>query len=141
MIVGHGIDLVAVPRIDALLRGPLGARFVRRCFVAREFSETDLVGLTPRRVTRIAALYALKEAVAKALGVGIGAHCGFHDIERGYSDHGAPEVILRGAALVTFHALARRAGASEDGPIPGDHLVSISHEGNHAIASVILCQK
>ena len=47
---------------------------------------------------RLAARFAAKEAVMKALGVGLGAF-GFHDVEVVRTDSGEPELVLRGRAV------------------------------------------
>jgi len=56
---------------------------------------------------RLAARFAAKEAVMKALGVGLGDF-GFHDVEVVAAPSGAPSLVLRGSAA----AIARSAGVS-----------------------------
>lgn len=46
---------------------------------------------------RLAARFAAKEAVMKALGVGLGAFA-FHDVEVVSADSGAPSLVLHGGA-------------------------------------------
>ena len=74
---------------------------------------------------RLAARFAAKEAVLKALGAGLGA-CGFHDIEVVRAESGAPAVVLHGAAA----ALAAERGAT------ALHL-SLTHTDTRATAFVV----
>ena len=68
-----GVDLIEVERIDqAILRH--GDRFFDRFFTTQEL--IDAAGYTPA----LAARFAAKEAVSKALGTGIG-EIGWKDIE------------------------------------------------------------
>ncbi|HHH72547.1 MAG TPA: holo-[acyl-carrier-protein] synthase, partial [Sulfuricurvum sp.] len=67
-----GIDLVKIERIAGLIERR-GDKALQR------FLSDDEIALvkTPRTA---AGFWAAKEACAKALGCGIGAECGFHDI-------------------------------------------------------------
>ena len=56
-------------------------------------------------VPHLAARFAAKEAVAKALGTGIGAKCAFTDVEVVRGDAGVPSILLHGAAGVTAREL------------------------------------
>jgi holo-[acyl-carrier protein] synthase len=69
---------------------------------------------------------AVKEAVMKALGTGFGSGVGFLDVEVVTLPSGAPTIVLHGKAK----SLADHMGISR-------WLVSTSHEGAMAIASVI----
>src|SRR3989338_8808501 len=85
-----GVDIIEVSRIDdAILRH--GERFFRRFFTTQEL--IDAGGRTPALTARFAA----KEAVAKALGCGIG-DVGWKEIEILRDDRRRPQVILHGAA-------------------------------------------
>ena len=77
-------------------------------------------------VPRLAARFAAKEAVAKALGTGIGAKCAFTDVEVVRNDAGAPSILLHGAAGVT----ARELGIT-------GWLLTMTHSGLSAAAAVI----
>lgn len=90
MIHGVGIDLVEVARFDAALtRTP---SLVGRLFTTAE--QQRCAG----RVERLAARFAAKEAVAKAMGTGIRGFA-FRDIEVAADDLGRPLTVLhRGAA-------------------------------------------
>lgn len=122
MIVSHGIDLVDIPSTERLLNEPSG-QFLIRCFTEKERAAVE----EGREVSaRLSGRLAAKEAVMKALGTGFGGGIGFQQIEILTLQSGAPEIQLHGAA-------AERA--AELGI--GRWLVSTSHEGDMAIASVI----
>ncbi|MBI3761578.1 MAG: holo-ACP synthase [Chloroflexi bacterium] len=113
-----GVDIIEITRIDrAILRH--GDRFFARFFTHRELIESG--GRTPA----LAARFAAKEAVAKALGTGIG-DVGWREIEVVRNSRGEPALLLHGAAL----ALADEMGL-------GEWAVSMSHTHEHAIAFVV----
>ena len=86
-----GIDLIEVERIRKKLDD---AAFLERIFTEKERDEC-LRRAKPEE--SLAARWAAKEAVAKALGVGIGKHLSWQDIEV-INGHGqAPRIQLRGA--------------------------------------------
>lgn len=95
MIVGIGVDEVDVERLRrSLERTPTLAD--------RLFTDAERAYASQARpamaAQRYAARFAAKEAVLKALGVGLGA-CGFHDIEVVRDDRsGRPSLALHGAA-------------------------------------------
>jgi holo-[acyl-carrier protein] synthase len=122
MIIAHGIDLVDISSTDRLLAEPTG-QFLARCFTAREQAA---VGQGLERASRLSGRLAVKEAVMKALGTGFGNGVGFLDVEVATLPSGAPTIVLHGKAKV----LAEDMGISR-------WLVSTSHEGAMAIASVI----
>jgi holo-[acyl-carrier protein] synthase len=113
-----GVDIVEIDRVAALLaRHPL--RFAGRYFTPGE--RADCGG----RPDRYAARWAAKEAVAKALGTGLGA-VRAADVEVVRLPSGAPVLRLHGSA-------AERAGA-----LGLDHWsVSLSHSRTHAVAAVV----
>ena len=67
MIVGLGMDVVAIARIEAILAGPPARveRFLARCFTPAERSYCDG---GRDRAARYAARFAAQEAASKALG-------------------------------------------------------------------------
>jgi len=124
-IVGVGVDAVSVDRFRRLLeRRP---RFASRCFTESEQSDA---GSSADRAQSLAARFAAKEAVMKALGAGIGAFA-LTDVEvrrTGGKDatRHAPYLILTGTA-------AEVAGANGAGRF---HL-SLTHTDDVAIAFVV----
>ncbi len=124
-IVGVGVDAVDVARFRRVLdRRP---RFAARCFTASE--QSDATGSAD--VTQsLAARFAAKEAVMKALGTGIGAFA-LTDVEvrrttGGGATRNAPFLVLHGTA-------AELAGARGAGRL---HL-SLTHTDGVAIAFVV----
>ena len=97
MIVGIGMDVVGVARIQRILEGAPGmsARFLARCFTAAERAYCDPAR---DRATRYAARFAAKEAASKALGAPSGIS--WHDVEVVRVD-GPPALVLRGVAAAT----------------------------------------
>ncbi|MGI9023387.1 MAG: holo-ACP synthase [Acidimicrobiales bacterium] len=91
-MVGIGIDAVEIDRFRAVLaRRP---RLAARLFTDGERAYGDR---NRDPAPRLAARWAAKEAVMKALGVGIGAFA-FCDVEVVSAPSGAPSLVLRGAA-------------------------------------------
>jgi holo-[acyl-carrier protein] synthase len=123
MVLGVGIDLIEVERIDAAHRR-FGERFVQRVLRPDEIAYC-LNHKQPAPF--LAARFAAKEAIAKAFGTGIGAALGWQDMEVGKHDNGKPYVLLHGAG----EALLKQRGARTV------HL-SLSHTSNHAVAVAIL---
>ena len=121
-IAGHGIDLVEVARIARLIDDH-GQRFLDRCFTAHERGCAEG---TKRRAEHLAARFAAKEAVLKALGTGLTGGIAWTDIEVVRQDSGAPSIRLHNEAA----KLAASSGVSR-------WLVSLTHTGGHAAASVI----
>ncbi len=118
-----GVDLIEIPRVERVLNR-YGERFLRRVFTPAE------VIYSRGRVPELATRFAAKEAVAKALGVGMrmlapdGVE--WHEVEILGDWRGRPEVYLHGRA-------ARRAaqlGLTQ-------WAVSLSHEREYAIAFVV----
>jgi holo-[acyl-carrier protein] synthase len=122
MILVHGVDIVEVPRIAAMIQEH-GDRFLERCFTKgeREYAESRR-----RRPEHFAGRFAAKEAVLKALGTGWRDGIAWTDVEVTVMPSGQPEVRLHGhAASTALHLGIRR------------WLLSISHTEEHAIASAI----
>ncbi len=124
MILGLGIDLVEIARLERLLqdRPPRARRFLERCFTPGERDYCEARG--PGRAASYAARFAAKEAVMKALGAPPGIR--FTDVEvvRGA---GRPEVLLAGSA-------AREAEARG---VRRVHL-TLTHDAGTAAAAVVL---
>lgn len=122
-LIGHGIDLVEVSRIEEML-AEHGGRMLDRLFTQAERAECDG---DVRRATRYAARFAAKEAALKALGTGLASGITWQEVSIVNDPAGAPKLIITGRAL----EVAASLGVSGS-------LVSLSHTKQHAIASVIL---
>lgn len=120
-MIGHGIDLVEIQRIKKIVeRKP---HFLTRYFSEKEktYFDTKL----QNAYQSIAANFAAKEAVSKALGTGIRGF-DLRDIEILRNHLGAPYILLSGNAKT----LSETLGISQ-------WYISLSHSENYAIASVI----
>jgi len=92
-VIGIGVDLVEVDRLRTVLeRTPT---MVEKLFTPGEQAYAQAAN---DPTERYAARFAAKEAVMKALGVGLGA-VDWHDIEVLRTDRGAPELRVTGRAL------------------------------------------
>lgn len=121
-IVGHGIDLTPVSRIARLLTEH-EKRFLDRVFTP---AEQAYASGKKRREEHLAARFAAKEAVLKALGTGWAGGIAWTDVEVVNTASGAPSIRLHGLA-------AEHAGRAEI----TSWVLSLSHAGDMAIASVI----
>ncbi len=91
-VLGVGIDLVDVDRFRTSLQRTPSMR--ERMFTAGERAYADTAN---DPTERYAARFAAKEAVMKAMGVGLGAF-GFHDVSVLRDDDGRPSLLVVGAA-------------------------------------------
>ena len=107
-----GIDLIKTSRMNRLIER-FGEKALRK-FLSK--NEIELV----KNYKTAAGFWAVKEAVSKALGVGIGSECSFHDIEISKTKKGAPEIKLSQKILDTYQI--------------SDTSISITHDGKYAIA-------
>ncbi len=116
-----GVDLIEVDRIEQLV-ARYGERFLNRVFTAEELAYCR--GRSPE----LAARFAAKEAVSKALGVGIQHQdgVGWREIHVVADARGKPGIALSGTA-------ARRAG--ELGL--STFALSLSHTREYAIAMLV----
>ena len=118
MKLTSGVDLIDIERIrEAIERH--GERFVARIFTEAE--QRDCGG----RISSLAARFAAKEAVSKALGCGIG-DVSWLDIEIRSDENKAPYLVLYGEG----ERLAKQLGLS-------NWSVSLSHTESQAIAFVV----
>ena len=121
-ILGHGIDIVEIDRIEHMIDRH-GQRFLDRCFTA---AEQGYAGRMRRMVEHYAGRFAAKEAVLKALGTGWRDGIAWTDIEIARAASGRPSVVLTGVCRETQD----RLGILE-------WSVSISHIRSLATASAI----
>lgn len=125
MIIGIGVDIVEIARIARVVKRK--PRFVMRILTERE--RAHLPTEESRRIEYIAGRFAAKEAIAKALGVGIGAHLGWQSLSIVRDPRGKPTVLLDDARK-----------SMEEWQHRHIHL-SIAHERSHAIAFVTIEQR
>lgn len=111
-----GTDIIQINRIEKLIE-KYGIKFKQRFLVTQEID-------TVTRIESLAGHWAAKEAIAKALGCGIGAQLSFHDIIISKNHLGAPHFVLSKEAQ-KIHAIQTSS-------------LSISHDGGFAIAVVVI---
>lgn len=121
-VFGIGIDVVEVARIAAAIERH-GDPFLTKIFTP---AEREYCEARKNPAMHYAARFAAKEAVSKALGTGIGANAGLHDLEVVHDGSGAPKLRLGGAA----EAFARQHGIT-------DIQISLTHARDHAAANAI----
>ncbi|HET6446478.1 MAG TPA: holo-ACP synthase [candidate division Zixibacteria bacterium] len=117
-----GIDMIEIARIERAMTRH-GDRFFRRFFTDQE------AHFCQGRPAKLAGRFAVKEAVAKALGTGIGEF-NWTDIEIVCDGQGKPELVLHNNARET---------ASAQGLILWS--ISISHTETHAIGLAVAIGK
>lgn len=122
MNVRPGIDLVETARIARAIEHQ-GEAFLKRVFTAAERAYCEQHA---RRDQSYAARWAAKEAVAKALGCGIGAGASLVEIEVTRDAAGAPGIQLHGTAAATAAALGMQ-----------ELNVSLTHTEHYAAAMVV----
>jgi len=122
-VIAVGTDILEVARIEAVV-GRLGDRFARRILTPGECAEYR-DSAQPKRL--LAKRFAAKEAVAKALGTGIGRGVSWQDICITHDAQGAPGVLLSGGAL----AAARARGGERV-------LLSLADERQYVVAFAAL---
>jgi holo-[acyl-carrier protein] synthase len=122
-MIAVGTDILRISRVeDAQQR--LGDRFVQRILTPGEHEEYRESG-APNRL--LAKRFAAKEAIAKALGTGIGRGVSWQDIRIDHDHNGAPLVVLSGGALVAAQA---RGGARVE--------LSLADEVDYVVAFAVL---
>ena len=123
MIVGSGVDLCEVPRIESAI-----ARHGRR-FLERVFTESEIAYAESKanRYERFAARFAAKEAGMKALGTGWRGGIRWRDFEVANLGSGRPTLRFHGKAAEIAGQLGVRHTA-----------LSLTHTAGQALAMVIL---
>ena len=111
-----GIDLIKISRMKHMIE-----RFGEKALL--RFLSADEVMLVKNYKTA-SGFWAAKEACSKALGVGIGSKCGFHDITIYKNLNGTPKLKLSKKIIKRFNIT--------------DSSLSITHDGEYAIAVVAL---
>jgi holo-[acyl-carrier protein] synthase len=110
-----GIDITSVDRIKRMYE-KFGERAYQKFLNPKEI-------LLIKKAETAAGFWAAKEAASKAIGTGIGASCGFHDIKISKSELGAPQIKYKKRVRKAFN-------------IKNSHL-SITHDAGFVIAVVV----
>jgi holo-[acyl-carrier protein] synthase len=111
-----GIDLVKIERIKKAIERH-GDAFTQKFLSDAEIKDS-------KHISSIAAKWAAKEAVSKALGCGIGGKLGFLDIEIKKDGSGAPYALLSQKSSAIF-------GVQKIN-------ISITHDGEYAVAAAFI---
>lgn len=122
-VLGIGIDLVENERMREALERQ-GERFKERVFLESERAYCESRAAPWRHY---AGRFAVKEAVSKAFGTGIGQHVGWLDIEVVLNEVGAPSVQLGGAGR----------DLANEREVQAIH-VSLSHTHHYTVAQALL---
>ena len=118
MKLATGVDLIEISRIEEVISRH-GKHYLERIYT---HAELELCG---KRVESLAGRFAAKEAVAKALGCGIG-DVGWKEIEILGDEQNAPVLHLYGEAAKKTDELGLTNWS-----------VSLSHSQSHAIAVAV----
>ena len=121
-LLGVGVDLCGVARIERAIEKE---HFYERVFTPEERAYLNQKG--KGRAQSAAAMFAAKEAVAKALGTGFSGGVMPWNISVVHNEKGAPAAELTGAAK---ERLEQMGGAGVR--------ISLSHEGGSAIAFAVI---
>ena len=116
--ISVGVDIIEIDRISATLER-FGDRFLQRVYTDGE------AAYCRGRAPQLAARFAAKEAVMKALGTGTRG-VGWREVEVTRKRTGEPEIALHGRAAVRAEQLGI-----------GRIAVSLSHSHKYAVASVV----
>jgi len=117
-----GVDLVEIGRLERVIQR-YGDRFLQRVFTAQEYIEAG------KSTASLAARFAAKEAVSKALGTGIGAVM-WKEIEILRDTASQPVIHLHGSAARLADDLGLQSWS-----------ISLSHTEHYAIAMVVALGK
>jgi len=123
MIVGIGIDLVEIARLKRSIER-FNERFLKRIYTVREleYCQQKLI-----REKHYAVRFAAKEAMVKAIGIGVRNGITWQDIEVVNDGMGKPEIRTYGKCKQIMSILK----------VNRIH-ISLSHTENYGIAMVVL---
>ncbi len=125
MIVGTGVDVIEIARIERALRRS-GERFARRVFAHPEIAACRIAR---RAGPHFAVRFAAKEAVMKALGTGWAAGVRWVDIETVTEASGSPDHL----SLRLHGRVAELVAERSAHPY-----LAVSRTRSHALAIVLL---
>ncbi len=130
MILGLGTDIIEVARIAGIY-AHFAEKFPERVLHEKEYVEFEALP-KQEHAHFLAKRFSAKEAIAKAIGTGIGEMVAFGDIRIGHDDRGKPLVELSAAVNARIAALH-----GVDKIVLKFHL-SVSDTSQHAYAVAIL---
>lgn len=113
-----GVDMIEIERVKRAV-DRYGARFLNRIYTQRELEDTH------QNIASLAARFAAKEAVAKALACGIGS-IHWQEIEIQRAANGQPQLKLYGNALKIAAELGLHSWT-----------ISLTHSRDYAVAVAV----
>ncbi|WP_164000442.1 holo-ACP synthase [Pyxidicoccus caerfyrddinensis] len=122
-IVGLGLDICSISRIQRIMEGPRAEAFLNRVYTE---AERALCGGRHDAASAYAARWAAKEALVKALGAPPGIRWKDMEVRR---DGGPPYFALSGVAREVMEARGLEA------------FLALSHDAGVAAATVVLQKK
>lgn len=122
-MISVGTDILKIDRIEAVVER-LGDKFVKR--ILTEAEQREYTSST-QSVRLLAKRFAAKEAVAKALGTGIGRGVSWQDIQLVHNEDGAPQIRLSGGAQ---RVASERGGSRVE--------ISLADEADYVVAFAVL---
>ncbi|MDR0467739.1 MAG: holo-ACP synthase [Campylobacteraceae bacterium] len=114
-----GTDIVEIKRVEKFIK-KWGDKALEK------FLCTDEINLA-KNINSIAGFWAAKEAISKALGLGISKECGFFDIKIYKLSSGAPSFTLSAHLIEKFEITSLS--------------LSIAHDGGFAVAIAVIESK
>lgn len=124
-VFGIGVDIASIERMKLAINRS-GEKFLNLVYSKKE---QDYCEQAEKKYERYSACWAAKEAAVKALGTGFRYSISFKDIELISGDGSRPTLDLSGKFLEIMKE--KKVNHSQ---------VSISHEGESAVAVVMLCR-
>ena len=122
-MIGLGIDLCQVERIEK-------AMTAHATFLSRYYTEEEQAYIAQRGsvgAQSAAAMFAAKEALLKAMGIGLSGGVSMQEIGVCHDTNGAPCYKLTGAAAERLHSMGG-----------GSVFLSLTHEGGMAAAVAVI---
>lgn len=126
MLLNTGVDIVSIERFNKIVKDR-GERFIKRIFTK---TELNYCAKKIRKIRHLAARFACKEAVSKALKMNWNKGLNWKNIEVINARNGAPLVKLSGQAKDAAKSLK----------IKGVE-VSLSHCNEYAVATAVIMKK
>ena len=124
MVLGVGVDIIAISRMRAILEGSGRDAFLRKVYSC---GESLLAEAHANPVAYLSKTFAAKEAIFKCFAIDGDGEVRFNEIDIQDGEHGEPVAVLSGR----FAALAAERKISRV-------FVSVSYDGDYAIATAAL---
>lgn len=122
-MIGIGLDMCEIARMERLLAKD--SSFLQRYFTAEE--QAYILSRSKTAAQSMAAMFAAKEALLKAMSIGLGGGLSLNDICIAHTEQGQPYYVLLGPAAEKLQAL----GGSRA-------LLSLTHEAGIAAAVALI---